>query len=350
MSLDGSPRSISSSPAAGDALASLVDKGITANTGYPAILTYEDFIESANEHLMVDESGWDDAYNAFVRSVIDKILATTASDRFLVTEWFGDQILTEVQENPVLWSNESFRILLCDCSDSKDTLYARVEGEASPRAVARLSEGAKHILPSLAKSDKEVYGDPCLVGSDYTLDLTRQALALQFSPEDEGDTLARCLKNAIWFLAEADHQSSYSVASVLCFAAIEALVGQGRGEIAKVLAENTAVLLESDSRERSKAITYIKHLYNLRCKFVHGDDPHKAGECAEEVRSLAALLMLAVFEWRSFARRLTIQPSREHFLKEVYDALTTGQSLPGIPDFDYMDEVLPWRSLPDTTH
>lgn len=348
--LNGSPESIASSPAAQDALARLVDSEIIANTGYPPILTYEDFIESANAHLMVDEGGWDEAYNAFVRSVIDKILATSASDRLVVTRYFGDPILTEMEENPVLWSNESFRILLFDCSDSEELLCARVEGEASPRAVARLSQDAKHILPSLARSDAEVVGDPGPVDPVYTLDLTRQALAVQFSPQDKGDTLARCLRNAIWFLAEADNQSNESVAFALCFAAIEAMVGQRGGELTKRLAENTAVLLEGDPRERIKAIDHVKYLYDMRCDVVHGDDPHEAGEFVEQVRFIAALLMSAVFEWRSFVRSLTLKPSREELLRELYGAFATAQSLHGIPEFDYMGNDLPWRSGPGSTH
>jgi len=274
-------QSLRLSGAASDALARLLEDEIIPHTGLPPILTREDLLESACLHLLVHESELDDAYYAFVRSLIGKVVSATVSDRFLVARAVGDITLSEVEENDVLWSNESFRILLkCASLQSECDLWAQVEGEATRRAVERVCADAKYLVPSLADSDNLLTGDGDGGHPEYSLDLPRQALQLQFGPEDESDSLAHCLKNAIWFLAEADHQHNQAIAFVACFAAVEAMVGGG-ADIAKVVSENTAVVLEADPQERLKAAKRIKRLYGMRCDYVHGTDPREAGAYLE---------------------------------------------------------------------
>jgi len=159
--------------------------------------------------------------------------------------------------------------------------------------------------------------------------LIRQYLDAYYSDfSGKKDSIDRRIRNAVCLLIESDNQSNDSVGLALSIAAIEALLGEKGGEISTKLADNVAVLLEPDARQRYNATEFVKGLYDARSDALHGRTVEKETKLRTNARHLAAAVLSGIISRRDFIRRADFEPETP---QELLQGLRKTRFDPGQP-------------------
>lgn len=230
-------------------------------------------------------------------------------------------------------------------------MHARLEGECSPAAQARIVGELRQVLPSVFRSlliafhffdgwnDFEFVKTVKDLGSvtealnarpkpstrpDQTgLDLLETCLNLYFSPRSSLSEFDKRLQNAISLLALADSENAKSLRLALSMTAVEALVCKGSSEVTRQLADHVCALLgPAKSDLRMKAWNATKQLYGKRSLALHGEDLASDESSGNQARLLAAGALKACLEWRRWDAKLNRSGtgSRKDFFNELEDA------------------------------
>ncbi len=134
----------------------------------------------------------------------------------------------------------------------------------------------------------------------------------------ETDSIDRRIRNAVHLLAESDTQSSNAIGLALSVAAIEALLSEKGAEIAEKLSVNVATLLEPDLSKRNNAADFIKEIYNLRSRALHGNLIKQEDQIRLKARHLAAGVLSGIISRRDFLARSGYSPETPtDFLKDL---------------------------------
>ncbi len=254
----------------------------------------------------------------------------------------GDQGPDEVR---LLWSKNGVNLRLLGKSYYKtmqgSKLYhinAEVSGYMSKISCEQLQKELNYVLESVVRSislletPKLIYpalyvdGFPTIQWTEsienHIVFVQKCLDAYYFEPMKkkgkETDSIDRRIRNAVHLLAESDTQSSNAIGLALSVAAIEALLSEKGAEIAEKLSVNVATLLEPDLSKRNNAIDFIKEIYNLRSRALHGNLIKQEDQVRLKARHLAAGVLSGIISRRDFLARLGYSPETPtHFLKDL---------------------------------
>src|SRR5262249_23117290 len=115
------------------------------------------------------------------------------------------------------------------------------------------------------------------------------------------------------------------------------------GGIAMQLAEGVATILEPEPNHRQKAVDWVKKLYGIRSRLVHGERVDCLGNEANHARLLAAAVLKAVLERREHRGKLGYEEDEkpEDLLRELKSGKYLPGQLTGVEDSPVKD--LLWR-------
>ena len=218
-----------------------------------------------------------------------------------------------------------------EARNSTKLIYVKLEGHMSEVASVALRSEMVQILPSITRTVAMMTDES---GSDWprmflprlTSDTLQKntyfiskCLDLYFSNPAKKERFENRVRNAIQLLAEADSQSENGIAIALTVTAIEALLGRKGESIAKILSENVATLLEPDAPEhRRKAESFVRQLYDIRSRVLHGDQVSGTMSTRRDARLLASAVMFAIQQKRDFACGRDGEPMKlEHLFTEL---------------------------------
>jgi hypothetical protein len=161
----------------------------------------------------------------------------------------------------------------------------------------------------------------------------KQYLDAYYTEPSKKDSLVRRIQNAVRLLIESDNQPNNAVGLALSITAIEALLGEKGRDLTKALSENIAVLLEPDLAKRGKACDFVKKLYDIRSRVLHGERIETEGGARSDARHLSAAVLNGVISRRDFLHRAGYDPENpQELLKTLQDGLfEPGQPL-GVED------------------
>ncbi len=127
-------------------------------------------------------------------------------------------------------------------------------------------------------------------------------VASMWAISPKGDFLDKRLANTVRLLREADRQTEDAIGLALAITALEAILGrqESGNSLTEALATNVAVLMEPDLIPRNDAIDFVKELYNKRSKALHGVNIDGDADARCRARLLAAGVLKAVWEHRTF--------------------------------------------------
>ncbi|HUX01490.1 MAG: hypothetical protein WBD63_10010 [Phycisphaerae bacterium] len=205
---------------------------------------------------------------------------------------------------------------------SAEGLYARIQGRISAGVLQEITGEILRIFPSLVRSVAILEPKEGDAGS-YRI--TQQMARLPTASESllrrrhdfihtcldayyattstKKDSFDRRIRNAVNLLAESDAQTNEAVGLALSMAAIEALLGEKGRDLSDRLADNVAVLLEPDLTVRHQAAEFVKKIYDVRSRALHGEQVEGEATVRAEARCLAAAVLVAVISRRVFLSR-----------------------------------------------
>lgn len=260
-----------------------------------------------------------------------------------------------------IWENESgFRLLFVGTLPLEDehgpedaavpllkvtaarALYMRLEGRCSSRAFRRFRQEMCRIVPCIMRGIdifEEIHSEQWLCcfkdaiagrpieqrGWQTNIEVG-QLLDAYFSNATRTDSTDRRIRNSVHLLVQSDQQRHTAIGIALSVAAIESLVCRKGGDIANMFAENTALILEPDPSFRAAAVEFSKDLYDARSRVLHGDFLEHEAEMRRNARALAAAVLKAILERRSFQRRAGVESETPD---ELFNELRQGKWIPG---------------------
>ena len=332
---------------------SVLKKHLLEPVGGPYPVTLDELRELADSHIFVMESGLSEI-DEFRRAVIAR-----------VTEfrWSHGVVVGRVDRNPKidksfapLWSNDWLQITVRQRIGRRRLPFRHMGLRWHPerRVYASLSgwiskdaaEGAHRVLGRVVRaalravSDLEGRGE----GAEEPLALVsrdgltasriflRRFIGTYWAPRpriyaDVG------IYNAVRLLIEAASQQNHAIALSLYCSAMEALLGRGRGDITKSVSEDVATLLEFTPQARPDAVGFVRGVYDIRSRTLHGDSIETDPTSRARTRALATDVLRAVIERRDFEAKLGTRPKssqEDSLLKELESARLTGQQIVGI--------------------
>ena len=206
---------------------------------------------------------------------------------------------------------------------SAGTVSAYFEGRISPASLAALERDLKPLLPITFRVVRAALGDFKSEHFRQAIPFVKDCCNMLLAPPTKKDTTERRIANAIRLIAEADAQKSNAVQTALYATALEALLGRKGDDagIAHQLAENVASLLEPVPANRSKAVKFVKDLYDKRSRVLHGEDLAGAADVALAQRLVAGVLY-RLCDWRSLQKRSGEEiDSRDGIFNKLRDLL-----------------------------
>jgi hypothetical protein len=144
---------------------------------------------------------------------------------------------------------------------------------------------------------------PYIKNMDRILKCMASYLDSYYQVSQKKDSMDKRIRNAIYLLTESDKQTNDSIGLSLSVAAIEALLGQGKDNIAEGISQRIAALLEPDLDLRHDAKTFFKDLYDCRSRTLHGDVIDAEQEIRRRARHLAAAVLDAAVSRRDLVIR-----------------------------------------------
>jgi hypothetical protein len=318
----------------------------------PAVVTLEDLIRAAVDHLSVWDEEMDAAFVRFGRSLLSRLKLVPSRP---VAVAVCDTLRDAGKQKSVLWKNEITTIALCgsgpagaepgheptDELDQRVVLYARVNMFGSSRAVASVHDEAMSLLRSIlvtsslwhvnARPYETGGGLPDVWEDDLWVDLPAicKCLEVYFAKVKKGDSIESRLRNAMLLLTEADRQTHFAIAVSLCFSAMEAMLGKGNTDISVSLSRNIAALLEPPNAKRTAAMKVVKDLYNVRSKVLHGASLDHDPKTRQRCRWLASAVFGAVLERYRFMEKRDGETPDE-FFNVLENAQMNGQQVEGV--------------------
>lgn len=343
----------------------------------PEIITAEDLCEAFVSHLRVAPSAFGVAYEQFLGDLDVNYICPRASAPFAIAcdpAYEVQQLLALIgshadkQGSPadnrlrpeefVLWENHGVQICMLGLAPghvqdaelcrgelpcTTRVLTAQVRGIMSMRACHNLARELSGLMPSLIRSSRDYCEGACLPG------LTLQRLPTVGNLDLEGTVTARFMKlwldsyfapkskpkrntlewrvrNALRLLVESDSQSDDAVGLSLCVCALEALLGQKCPEISGTLADNIATFLEPELCYRAAAVGFVKRLYDVRSKVLHGECVESERETRVNARRIAAAVLRAVVKRREVMKEAGLGPET---LDDLLDDLRKSKYTPG---------------------
>lgn len=146
-------------------------------------------------------------------------------------------------------------------------------------------------------------------------------------------TMGPRFSNAIRLLVQADQQTSPAVAIALFVAAIEALLGKKGPDIGSSLAGSIAVLLEPEAARRNDASKFVKELYDMRSRTLHGEQIDAGASWRERARTLAAACLYGLWFRNDFKARLDEDVDNpDALLEELKGLIFVGKPPDGVPE------------------
>lgn len=332
-----------------------LQKHILDQLGQPYPITLRELWRVADEQLPLGSEVCTDHLEDFRAGVTRRFRRYRESRRVLVG--------TSQQPDPaestaeVVWSNgwvevELVRVRTARRAHFRDfeppkqlsfgRVFARLSGWASPpalrrarwdfRLLLRAALWAAHDLDQPGALGKGAGRLPPLVQDLASRrPFLSSVIGAYFAPVRVKDAVAARVRNAVHLLVQASNQEHDAIALALYCSSIEALLSRGKESITKSLAEDVATLLEPDRKARSAAITFVRELYNLRSRALHGDGlAADAGQRAR-ARALATHVLFAVLERQEFDARIGAQASRgDAILMELEEARVAGDEFVGV--------------------
>lgn len=340
----------------------------------PLPLTLSDLTDAARMHLSGTTQGreFSIGYRRFVYEILRQVNSwfRHKSAEIHIATFSGNSELGDQCVPITLWASKETDFvvyLVVHPTEFEDRVMIRFNGIGTKRAGDAIAKELQHVLPSLVTSlehladhylvesihasgqseqlqDDAEYGFPiAMLGrgisscadtlmSDEALAFFSTCLDAYFftSKTRQKNALYHRLQNAICLLAEADLQEHGAISLSLCFSAIEALVCTKKEGIVDELSAHVATLLQPDSGQRSTAIRYIKKMYTIRCKVLHGEDINPKG--GGSIRTVAAAVVAAVVEWNVHMQRMSTEADHRNFLDELKEARNSGRRMVGVPD------------------
>jgi len=302
-------------------------------------------------------------YTIFISTLSKYVLSDKCSEPFPICTVYGDSPLKDLDryndEKAKLWCKNGVSVRLVGKryfkkSSSNQKLFyidAIVDGHMSTLACKRLQAEISRILTTaiisallleLVVSEfwPHVYfsAHPILVGglthlvNEDLLEnkkvLIQKCIDAYYSEPTKKDSIGRRIQNAVCLLIESDAQSNDAVGLSLSFAAMEALLCEGRVGITEMLAQNAARLLEPDEPKRKDAIKLVKELYDHRSRILHGEKIVSESVYRAEARHLAAGVLFCMIEHVNFLNRCGCYPQS---LQELLEDISKKRSEPGLP-------------------
>lgn len=170
--------------------------------------------------------------------------------------------------------------------------------------------GPEHILGDDYESTKSRVFSHIPLASLETI-LNKQIILCDYlnsyfySTLNEKVSFNKRMCNAVILLAASDEQTNNAAGLALSMSALEALLCDSQEKITNQLASHTSSLLEPIEVNRVKASKFIKKLYGIRSKLLHGEST-----ASDEAQRLYA----------------------RHIVAEVLDALNNMKQLGGMPN------------------
>lgn len=230
-------------------------------------------------------------------------------------------------------------------------IECRVEATSwSPRAFDAFTMELRDLIPTVIRTlvlgmhfapphglDPEVAPGPDLpdLRPDQTgWDLARYLVELHFEKLPKKQSLSLRLQTAQRLLLEADRTRHAAVGTVLCFAALEALLlpDSKAEQISDSLARAATNLLQPDPLARRANRQAIKRLYNTRSRLVHGASADEDDSARDRSRLLASGAIKGVLEWIRFRGRFDDDALRSEDLLEALKDADDGKRMIGVPD------------------
>lgn len=345
----------------------------------PAPVTAYELYRAFADHMCVDQDAFDAGYQQFLGCIERRIIGFRQSIAFAIatTSWGSDDansldlkpflfdfdanqdLTNELNSERCLWAYHGILLRIADIrqeNSSTATLLADICGYHSQSVNDELSVQFPFYVRSILRSLAAISRSYCfvekslpkidlkhIISEDGYAYFIRECLDAVMNKSRKSTPLDRRIGNAVELLAIADQQSDMSIALSLSVVAIEALLGSG-SEISEKLAMLIAKLLEPELKYRAAARRYVKSVYSLRSRILHGDTEHDASKIGiEDVRCLGASALFAFVEYVSCIRKMGDSDCKRD---EVLSRLDDERDLPGVPDGV---NTLPihrlWRSL-----
>jgi hypothetical protein len=130
-------------------------------------------------------------------------------------------------------------------------------------------------------------------------DLIPSYVSAYWANPSKKDSVERRIRNAIHLLVEADRQEQHAIGLALSVGAMEALVGRKGEELAGLIADSVATMLEPEPQHRADAVEFAKKIYDARSQVLHGSTIEAESDRRDQARLLAAALLKAMVKRRN---------------------------------------------------
>jgi hypothetical protein len=219
----------------------------------------------------------------------------------------------------VLWEHGDLKI--CLSREDGYLMTANARGHMSKKTLASIESSLPEVLQAGIRSLALLYGEKpdryprglpeiqeaVLYGNR---DVLTVFLDFFFTQSDktgkqkkEKDSLDRRIRNAVLLLIESHTQRNDAIGLALSVSAIEALLGEKGSDISEKLSTNVAVLLEPDLEKRHAATKFVKEIYDMRSRALHGEQVDGEASFRLQALHLASAILLAVISRRNFLKR-----------------------------------------------
>jgi len=343
-----------------DEIADVFRQQVIGHLEPPYIITLEDLCKEFYRQMRVWYEDFDSAYEVFVGNIGMLVLGHRESDpmpvftvQVSIDHPRGRKITNQGIVTPgerMVWSKNGIAIKwlyggFVDfyhiyCIQGKDyvrrTIYAGLSGVISETAYEKLHKEISRLLPSIIVTISSIASEewpdvfqtelPCIKDglSENQQKLLTHCLDSYYSSSGKKQDFERRIQNAIRLLMESDAQTNDAVGLALAIAAVEALLAKKGPELATSLADYVARLLELDLKQRGNAKEFVKNLYDIRSRTLHGERLDGEEASRRDGRRLAAAVLAAIVERRDFLLRAGYEPETpdqlfEELKKTQYD-------------------------------
>lgn len=253
---------------------------------------------------------------------------------------------------PGISNGEFDEVLRADCEfvgHPIPFLYAQIAGNMSHSVLRELSSTLPALLSSLLRSTT-YFEQPSKLAVEQQVSrfprtklpvlpprhlienfpFVRRCIDFYFGTPTKKDSLDRRVRNAVHLLVQADAQPQDSIGLALSIAAIEALLGKKGTDLATVLAESVATLLEPELSRRADAVEFMKDLYDLRSRTLHGELTEGDSKARQNAREIAASVLIAIITNLDFAQRMGLEPKTPD---DLFKYLRRQKFEPGLPEW-----------------
>jgi hypothetical protein len=133
--------------------------------------------------------------------------------------------------------------------------------------------------------------------------LIKKCLDVYYGISGKNNSIERRIANAVRLLVESDAQSNDAIGLALSVAGIEALLGEQGSEMVEKISTNAATLLEPDLEKRNDAAKYVKNIYDIRSRTLHGSEVEAKSSDRIQARILAAGVFVSMNSYADCMKR-----------------------------------------------